>query len=263
MSSYRRLSEMAEREARNKIYGVVVGIVTDNKDDSGLYRVKVRFPWLPNGGEGGQDPTESSTWARIATPMAGNGRGMFHLPEVDDEVLVAFEHGDIATPIVVGMLWNGKDKTIYDNKSQNGKNNLRGFKSRSGHVLEFSDDKEQKKEKITIKSAAGARIVIDDSDGGKKIEIYDDANNNYVLIDSQNKKITVESKNGDILFKAKNKIRLEAQAIETKSDQDTKMEVGGNFEMQAQSNVKIKAGAQANVEASGTMTIKGATVNIN
>jgi uncharacterized protein (DUF2345 family) len=105
--------------------------------------------------------------------------------------------------------------------------------------------------------------VIDDSNGGKKIEIYDDKGDNYILIDANGKKITVESKNGEILLKAKDKIRLESKVIETKSDQDTKMEVGANFEMQAQSNVKIKAGAQANVEASGTMTIKGATVNIN
>ena len=257
MSGFRRLSEFAEREQRHKIYGVVVAIVTDNKDDKGLYRVKVRFPWLPNG------DNETSDWCRIATPLAGNGRGLFFLPEVDDEVLVAFEHGDIARPYVVGSLWNGKDKTTYSNKDQNGKNNFRGFKSRSGHVLEFSDDKDGKKEKITIKSAAGGRVVVDDSNGAKKIEIYDDTGDNYILIDANGKKITVESKNGEILLKAKDKIRLESKCIETKSDADTKMEVGGNFDLQAQSNVKIKAGAQANVEASGTMTIKGATVNIN
>ncbi len=258
MSGYRRLSEIAEREQRHKIFGVVVAIVTNNKDDKGHYRVKVRFPWLPNGGDSN---AEESDWCRIASPMAGNGRGMFLLPEVGDEVLVAFEHGEIARPFVVGALWNGKDKETYDNKG--GKNNQRAFKSRSGHVLEFCDDKENKKEKITIKSAAGARVVIDDSDGGKKIEIYDDSSNNYVLIDSTNKKITVESKNGEILLKAKDKIRLEAKTIETKSDSDTKMEVGANFDLKVQSNMTLKASAQGDIESSATMTIKGATVNIN
>jgi uncharacterized protein involved in type VI secretion and phage assembly len=256
--SFRRLSEISEREQRNKVYGVVVAIVTNNKDDQkGHYRVKVRFPWLPNGGASN---AEESDWCRIATPMAGNGRGLFLLPEVGDEVLVAFEHGDIARPYVVGCLWNGEDKETYDNKG--GKNNMRAFKSRSGHVLEFCDDKEGKKEKITVKSAAGARVVIDDSDS-KKIEIYDDQSNNYVLIDAQNKKITVESKNGEILLKAKEKITLEAKAIETKSDQDTKMTVGANFELKAQSNMTLKASGQGDIESSATMTIKGATVNIN
>lgn len=254
MTAFRRLNEFAEREQRHKIYGVVIAVVTNNKDDSGHYRVKVRFPWLPNGEQ------EESDWCRIATPMAGNARGFFVLPEVGDEVLVAFEHGDIARPYVVGALWNGKDKEPYDNKS--GKNNIRAFTSRSGHVLEFCDDKEAKKEKITIKSASGARVVIDDSDGGKKIEIYDDAGKNYVLIDANANKIEVNSEQ-DIVIKAKEKIRLEAKVIETKSNQDTKLEVGANFEMKATSNMTLKASGQGNVEASGTLTIKGATVNIN
>ena len=258
--SFRRLGEIAERELRHKIYGVVVGIVTNNKDDKGHYRVKVRFPWLPNGGD---QNSEESDWCRIATPMAGDQRGLFLLPEVGDEVLVAFEHGDIGRPFVVGMLWNGKDKEIYDNKSQNGKNNMRGFKSRSGHIFEFCDDKDGKKEKITIKTAAGARVVLDDSDNGKKIEIYDDQSNNYVLIDAQNKKITMESKNGDILIKANKKIQLQAQAIETKSDNDTKMEAGANFEAKASSNMTLKASGQGELNASGTLTVKGSTVNIN
>ena len=68
-----------------RITGVVLGIVTNNNDPDKLGRVKVRFPWLSGSTE--------SHWARVATPMAGNGRGLYFLPEVDDEVLVLFERG--------------------------------------------------------------------------------------------------------------------------------------------------------------------------
>src|SRR2546426_9457473 len=87
-------------EAREKkLYGVVAGIVTNNEDPDGLGRVKIRFPWLSEDNE--------SWWARIAAPMAGKERGAYFLPEVDDEVLVAFEHGDVNFPYVLGALWNG------------------------------------------------------------------------------------------------------------------------------------------------------------
>ena len=86
--------------------GVMVGIVTNIVDDDGQYRVKVRFPTLPNGGaQGGED----STWCRIVSYMAGKDRGVFWLPEVEDEVLVCFLNGDFNQPVVLGGLWNGTD----------------------------------------------------------------------------------------------------------------------------------------------------------
>ena len=77
----------------DRLYGVVVGIVTNNQDPDGMGRVKVRFPWL--------SATEESWWARIAVPMAGKDRGAYFLPEVDDEVLVAFEHGEVRSPYLL------------------------------------------------------------------------------------------------------------------------------------------------------------------
>jgi type VI secretion system secreted protein VgrG len=77
--------------------GTVSALVT-RVESTGLYRVKVRFPWLPS---------SDSNWARVAVPAAS---GAFVLPEVDDEVLVAFEHGDVRFPVVIGRLWNGVDK---------------------------------------------------------------------------------------------------------------------------------------------------------
>src|SRR5262249_32941760 len=79
---------------------LAVGIVTDNKDPEGDYRVRVKFPTLPG--------DDQSWWCRIATFGAGSaGRGMFALPEVDDEVLVAFLHGDFNQPVILATMWNG------------------------------------------------------------------------------------------------------------------------------------------------------------
>ena len=100
----RKLFEVAG--INDRFYGVVVGIVTNNQDPDNMHRVKVRFPWL------NQD--HESNWARVATSMAGNGRGAYFLPEVDDEVLVAFEHGLIDQPYVIGSLWNGKDQSLLN-----------------------------------------------------------------------------------------------------------------------------------------------------
>jgi uncharacterized protein involved in type VI secretion and phage assembly len=273
VSTFRLPSELIDREQRNKIYGVTIAIVTDNANPNGHYMVKVRFPWLPNGGQSGG---ENSDWCRIATFGAGKDRGMYCLPEVGDEVLVAFEHGDISRPVVIGTLWNGVDTPILDNKSKtldkihasalneanNQKDDRRVFRSRAYHILEFNDNKD--KPRIQMVSGQGHRFVMDDKGNEPtKIELYDGKEENYILIDTKNKKITIETKTGDMLLKAKNTIRLEAKSIETKSDKDTKMQVGGNFQSEATSNVSIKASGSMTLESSGTMTIKGSTVNIN
>ncbi len=273
MSTFRLPSELIDRESRNKIYGVTIAIVTKNEHPTGQYCVRVRFPWLPNGGSSN---AEESDWCRIATFGAGKDRGMFCLPEVGDEVLVAFEHGDIARPFVIGTLWNGVDQPILDNKSKTldklhasalnegnrQKDDRRVFRSRAYHVLEFNDNKD--KPRFQIVSGAGHRFVLDDKGGEPtKIELYDGKEENYILIDTKNKKITIETKTGDMLLKAKNTIRLEAKSIETKSDKDTKMQVGGNWNAEASSNVTIKASSSMTLESGSTMTIKGSTVNIN
>ena len=133
------------------MYGVLVGVVTNNEDPDGLGRVKVRFPWLA-----GDDVAAESNWARVATPMAGPDRGLYFLPEVDDEVLVAFEHGKVEFPYVLGALWNGTDAPPETN---DGANDRRTIKSRSGHV-----------------------ITLDDTDGAEKIEITDSSGNNSIVI---------------------------------------------------------------------------------
>jgi phage baseplate assembly protein V len=162
----------------SRIHGVVIAVVTNNKDDQGLGRVKVRFPWLSGAVE--------SHWARVATPMAGNGRGLYSLPEVDDEVLVLFDRGDVRFPFVIGALWNGKDKAPSSNGD--GHNAERVIKSRSGHVIRLTDES-----------------------GAEKVEIVDASGKNRVVIDTAANAVTVSADtrirlsapNGDVVIEAK------------------------------------------------------------
>jgi uncharacterized protein involved in type VI secretion and phage assembly len=169
-----------------RITGVVLGVVTNNNDPDELGRVKVRFPWLSSDTE--------SHWARVATPMAGAGRGLYFLPEVDDEVLVLFERGDVRFPFVIGSLWNGKDAAPADNAD--GKNSVRIIKSRSGHLIRLDDSKE-----------------------APRVEIIDAKSKNKVVIDTEHDTVTItaakhivlEAPDGDIQLKSKNLV-LECSA---------------------------------------------------
>jgi uncharacterized protein involved in type VI secretion and phage assembly len=154
------LDKLGQKGSKEGILGVVVGIVTNNQDPDGLGRVKVKIPRLSGDDE--------SNWARIVSFMAGKERGSFFLPEVDDEVLVAFEYGNINIPYIIGSLWNGKDKPPISN--DDGKNNFRIIKSRSGHL-----------------------IRLDDTDGMEKIEIIDKSEKNSLSIDTADNKIMIKS----------------------------------------------------------------------
>ena len=171
-----------ERDVR-RINGVSAGIVTNNQDPEGLGRVKIKFPWLSDDNE--------TDWVRISTLMAGGERGSFFLPEVGDEVLVAFEHGDINHPFVIGALWNGVDKPPETNSD--GRNNIRKIKSRSGHEIIFNDDDTAMQEKIEIHTNSGHKIVLDDSVGQEKIEIVDKTGSNKISIDSVQNSMNIES----------------------------------------------------------------------
>jgi phage protein D/phage baseplate assembly protein gpV len=150
----------AERgDRQHRIDGVVVGIVTNNNDPQKLGRVKVKFPWLDEGHE--------SDWARLATPGAGKERGFFTLPEVDDEVLVAFEHGNISHPYVVGGLWNGKDAPPAE-VVKGGQVQTRVLRTRVGHVIELQDDSSGGF--IQLKTKGGNLLKISESDRSVTIE---------------------------------------------------------------------------------------------
>jgi uncharacterized protein involved in type VI secretion and phage assembly len=196
------------------IQGVVVGIVTNNRDPEGMGRIKVRLPSLGD--------TDESNWARIAAPMAGKDRGVYFLPEIDDEVLVAFDHGNPRFPLILGALWNGQDSPPA--KNEDGENDVRVIKSRSGHVIRLTD-----------------------KDGAEKIEIIDMSGKSSLVFDTAANLVKIESGQDITLSAANGTIKLDAKAIEIASS----------------GSAKIEANSTMNVKAAGAMTLKGATIDLN
>jgi uncharacterized protein involved in type VI secretion and phage assembly len=201
----------------SKMFGVEVGIVTNVKDDDKLGRVKVCFPRLPGKPE--------SDWVRVVQPAAGAGRGFYWIPEVNDEVLVAFERGEAHRPYVVGSLWNGKDKpmkTAYTDE-----NTTRMIQTKSGH-----------------------QIILDDKKNAEKIIIADKSGKRTMTFDVKNKKFLIEAKEGDIEIHAEKKIILECEDLEIKTKKTGKIDIGSTFDLNVKDKANIKAGPQLNIKAS-------------
>jgi uncharacterized protein involved in type VI secretion and phage assembly len=217
MSLLELLQEDDKRET-GRIEGVAIGVVTTNKDDQGLGRVKVRYPW--------REGSQVSYWARLAMPAAGKERGVVWMPEVGDEVLLAFDKGDIAHPFVIGALWNGQDKPPELNAD--GENNTKLIKSRSGHQITLFDKTGE--ERLEVKTKGGHTILLDDKTGSARVEIKDSSGSNKIVIETLQNSLTIESGLS---------LKLKSQTID------------------------IEAGAAMTIKASGTLTLQGALVRIN
>jgi uncharacterized protein involved in type VI secretion and phage assembly len=233
--------------------------VTDTNDPEGIGRIRVRFYW--------QSSKEKSPWIRMVTPYAGKNKGIFFIPEVGEEVLVAFENENADKPYVIGAHYNGKNKPD-DWKSD--KNYKKSIRTKSGHTIEFNDE-----------------------NGKEEIIIYDKDKVNTVTLSSHDKKMMISCK-GDL--------KIDAENIEITARKDYKLDVKGktsmasmketeinatstckihsnkDVEIEAMANLKAKANAKAEVtgaqlaakgsaqaefSAGGQTVIKGAIVQIN
>jgi uncharacterized protein involved in type VI secretion and phage assembly len=192
----------ATLESGGHAKGVAVAVVRENKDDSGLGRVKVSYPW--------HSKPHESYWARMAVPMAGGKRGMWFLPENGDEVLVAFERGDLRFPYVVGSLWNGVDKSPITNKD--GKNDVRLIHTRKGHKLTFDDGS---KGKVQLELNDGKRLTMDD-DG---VQVNDGKGNTIVI----------QSGSGGITIEAASNLTLKAPQISIQATGKLDVTASGNL----------------------------------
>lgn len=134
-------------------YGVYPAIVTNVADSENLGRIEVKFPWLGEQGE-----SDVRAWATLLSPYADDDQGLQILPEVDSQVVVAFEAGNLRRPYIIGACWNGQESPPATPEEPN---NIRTLKTRAGSVLEFDDTAGAAK--ITLKLASGHELVLDDS----------------------------------------------------------------------------------------------------
>lgn len=184
---------------------LVIGVVKE-LHPSVQGRVRVKFPHL--------DEVDSD-WCSVVSPMGGQGRGFVMLPEVGDNVLVGFEHGDPLRGFILGSIWNQGQK-IPAGDGNAAENNLRFIRSRSGHV-----------------------VRLDDTKGREKIEIIDKTAKQSIVIDSAANTITVKTEKGDVSVSAKSgKVDVEATDITIKSS--------GTITIKAKGTLTLK-GATVNI----------------
>ncbi|MFD2114157.1 phage baseplate assembly protein V [Paenibacillus yanchengensis] len=228
-------------EVMGLVHGVYIGIVTDNKDEQNYGRVQVKVPIFDN--------NHILNWARVATLMAGSKQGTLFVPDVGDEVLIAFHMGDVRQPIVIGSLWS---KTQVPPEGKDEKNNIRKITTRSGHQLIFDDS--EGNEKITLQTKKGHvlelkdkqdELVLTDSSKVNVIQI-NGGSANEITVKSGKNTITV-SNTGEVSIESLKSIRLKAAQIA----------------VEATATLDLKASAALNLKSDGLITIKGSLVNIN
>jgi uncharacterized protein involved in type VI secretion and phage assembly len=211
---------------RERVNGVTLGVVTDLDDPLMLGRVKVSLPWLSE--------VVESAWARVVVLWAGSDRGSYFPPEVDDDVLVAFRHGDLAHPYVLGQLWSTKRRPPH----KSARLERRGLKSKSGHELRFEELTGSGA--VRLKSASGHELTLDDSTGKASVKIEASGGQMKVELDATSNTITITSNAGGISLKAP----------------------AGKVSVQS-AGFDVNSTGPVQIQSSAAVTIKGATVAIN
>jgi uncharacterized protein involved in type VI secretion and phage assembly len=210
----------ADEDADTRMVSVALAKVLCNIDSLGLGRVQVSIPWLP-----GFEP-----WARVATMMGGMGRGTFFIPQINDEVLVAFNQGDIREPYVIGSLWSTIDRppALLPTDAIN----KRVIRTPVGHEIEFDDLTQE----LSITSTTQQSVTL----GPTGVEIAAGT-----LPPPTRSKITLDVL-GNITLESKVSIKLDAPLIT----------INGK-------SVTVNGDATATVKAGGVCSIQGARININ
>jgi uncharacterized protein involved in type VI secretion and phage assembly len=236
----------------------VVGIVSDNVDPDELGRIKVKFPTLAG------EPV--SFWIRQHSPMAGKERGIYALPEPEDEVMVMFMQGSHDTGVIVGQFWNGVDKPPKEAKDglPGPCKTDTGAKWSKDQFTEGSKDL-KKNDRRFWKSRSGHLFVFDDTDGKESVQIWDKAHTLSFVLDTKEKRIVMANTGGDIHVRAKENIWFEAgkdikwragNDIVGESGKNTKHTAGENWTVDTKLDSTLKTGKNLTLDAGMSMNFK-------
>lgn len=257
MSLFEELYQNDAQRNDHRLHSVTTGKVVENWDEKhpGMVRVELFL------GEEGKNQTD---WIRVAQPYAGKGCGSYFLPEVGDEVVLAFHMGDPDNPIVIGSLWNQVD-TVPEETARE-KNDVKRLKTKGGHELVFTE--ESGKETLTLHTPGKLTLTMEDE--AKTITVSDDGGKNLVTIDGKNGTVTVTAEKKLVLDVGSGGLTLDGQGKKALLKMDNiSIEAGQSLALKGQ-NVKIE-GAMMKVEASGNLeakaggilTLKGSMAKIN
>ena len=219
-------------------YGLHYAVVCQNKDPDNLDRVKVRMPWLDFG------DVDQTHWAQLMTPMEGKKFGWYTLPDIDDVVVVMFIGGDFSQPVIMGGVWSTPDNSPEPN--EDGKNNFRGYRSRSGSRLIFDDSA---KTKVVFADKTGKNMVgignmAKDGAGPNICAVYKPPMSGAegVSLTTMEGKMEITCKDGKLTVTADGDIKINAKTtIDVKA--------GGDVTLEGSSAGKITSSSPSNYDA--------------
>ena len=230
--------------------------VLSNADPEGKGRVRVRMNWQTDGMQTG--------WVRVMTPDGGSSsdvksnRGFVFIPEVGDQVLLGFRHGDPARPYVLGSLFNGTT-----GRGGLEGNHMKSLTTRSGHTIKLNDSLSSLG--ITIKDIKGNSIHIDsvgdDIIINAKRNITINAGETFT-VNAREMEVNID---GDIIEKIGknkistigNKISLEAMEKEEEITENTNINIGGHLTQEVGDIVLETFSGDAIIIAEGKALLQG------
>lgn len=243
-----------------RISGITTGKVKDNWDEEHQGMVKVEY-FL---GEKGQNVTG---WVPVASPYAYKNCGLYLLPEVGSEVVIAFEMGDRNCPIVIGSLWNKKN--TIPKKTAKEKNTVKRFKTKGGCEVIFDD--EEGKESICVQTPKNLHIKLDDEK--KTITMQDKEGKNGITIHTETGSMTIKAEKKMVLevggkavltMEGEGETSLNGEAAKIKMHASQTLNLKGqSASLEGGGTLELKGGSSLKAHSSGAAELKGTVVKIN
>ncbi len=238
---------------------IMTGVVKENYNENFPGKVRVEFFF-------GEEGKTSSEWVRVMQPYCGKEYGDYFIPEINTEVVLGFNLGNINKPVVLGCLWNDVD--TIPKEVANKDNSIKCIRTKGGHEILFDETKDA--EKIRIRTNKKLTIQLEDKE--EKISIQDEKGENLLSMDCKNGEIRLKAKK-KLVFSAGDKdmltldgtgkkASLEADNIEISATQAIKLK-GQNASLEGNSMLELKSSGNIKAQASALVELKGAMVKIN